>query len=40
MLQCKICIEILPYHKERAFVDMEEVLKDCRHLIVSFTFDV
>lgn len=37
-LRCKNCIEMIPYHLERNFVDKEEVLKDCKHLIKSCSF--
>lgn len=37
-LRCKNCNEMIPYYKERSFVDKEEVLKDCKHLIASCTF--
>lgn len=37
-LRCKNCIEMIPYHKKRYFVNKEEVLKDCKHLIASCIF--
>lgn len=37
-LRCKNCNEMIPYYKDRSFVDKEEVLKDCKHLIASCTF--
>ncbi len=37
-LQCKNCNEMIPYYKERDFVNKDEVLKDCKHLIASCVF--
>lgn len=37
-LRCKNCNEMIPFHNERSFVDKEEVLRDCKHLIASCTF--
>ena len=39
-LKCKYCCELVPYFKERGFVDKETIIKDCKKLASASNFNM